>query len=293
MSKSRAITLLGADGARLAATTSGDGPLVLLLHGGGQTRHSWDRTCQRLSAAGFRALSLDMRGHGDSSWAPAGGYDLTNYRDDVRAVLDQLPEPPAIVGASLGGVAAMLALGDHPDGGVGLARCLVLVDVVPRMEDAGVRRIKQFMASAPDGFASLDEAADAIARFRPGRPRPRSLNGLAKNLRLHADNRYHWHWDPAVLDGFRGTDAERHRILAEGARGVVVPTLLVRGRQSDVVGDEGTRELAALIPHVRVAEIPAAGHMVAGDNNDVFSDAILTFVRDHAPASFGRLSPGQ
>jgi len=283
MGERRSVTIVGADGVNLAGTLAGEGPLVLLLHGGGQTRHSWDRTLDRLVAAGCTALSLDMRGHGDSGWAPrSGGYDFDGYRGDIRAVLAELPEPPAVVGASLGGVAAMLALGAEKDGGVALARCLVLVDVVPRMEDAGVRRIRRFMASAPDGFANLDEAADAIAEYRPGRPRPRSLDGLAKNLRLHPDNRYRWHWDPRILEGFGGTEDERHRAMADAARGVAVPTLLVRGAHSDVVGDEGTRELAELIPHVRVAEIAEAGHMVAGDSNDVFSDAIIEYVREHA-----------
>jgi len=287
VSEHRTVSLAGADGVRLAGSFAGAGPLVLLLHGGGQTRHSWDRTLDRLVAAHFSALSLDMRGHGDSGWVPEGGYDLDSYCGDVRAVLAALPEPPAIVGASLGGVAAMLALGTAADGGLAMARCLVLVDVVPRMENAGVSRIKQFMRSAPDGFASLDEAAEAIARYRSNRPRPRSLDGLAKNLRLHSDNRYRWHWDPNILDGFRGTESQRHRKLAAAARGVAVPTLLVRGAQSDVVGDEGTRELATLIPQVQIAQIPDAGHMVAGDSNDVFSDAIVSYVGEHARAEVG------
>lgn len=281
MSERESITLLGAERLRLAGTIAGDGPLVLLLHGGGQTRHSWDRTVDRLVAAGYRALSLDLRGHGGSGWAPPGRYRLNDYRDDIAAVLDHLPEAPAVVGASLGGVATMLALGADPAGGAGLARCLVLVDVVPKLEDAGLRRVEQFMTSAPEGFASLDEAADAIARYRPGRPRPSSLDGLAKNLRLHPDNRYRWHWDPLVLDGITDDEADRHRVLADAARRVAVPTLLVRGGQSDVVSDEGTRELAALIPDVRVAEISGAGHMVAGDNNDLFGAAILPYLREH------------
>jgi non-heme chloroperoxidase len=278
------IEFVGRDGNRLAADVAGEvaDPPVILLHGGGQTRHSWDRTLDQLVAGGCSALSLDMRGHGDSGWAPSGNYDFNAYRGDVRAVLEQLPERPAIVGASLGGVAALLTLGAEPDGGAALARCLVLVDVVPRMQDAGVRRVQEFMSSAPDGFASLDEAADAIAQYRPNRPRPTSLDGLAKNLRLHPDSRYRWHWDPKVLSGFRGTEEERRREMADAARGVAVPTLLVRGAQSDVVGDEGTRELAELIPHVRVANIAEAGHMVAGESNDVFSEAIIAYVRDHA-----------
>jgi pimeloyl-ACP methyl ester carboxylesterase len=281
----RTVTLTGAEGVPLVGTIAGDGPLVLLLHGGGQTRHSWDRTLERLVESGCTGLSLDMRGHGDSGWAPSGNYDFNAFRVDARAVLTQLPERPAVVGASLGGVAALLALGNEPDGGAALARCLVLVDVVPRVESDGVRRVHEFMASAPDGFASLDEAADAIARYRPHRPRPSSVDGLAKNLRLHPDNRYRWHWDPKVLGGFRGTEQERHRALAAAARGVAVPTLLVRGADSDVVGDAGAQELAELIPHVRVASIDGAGHMVAGDSNDMFSAAIVDYVREHAAAA--------
>jgi pimeloyl-ACP methyl ester carboxylesterase len=283
MSQRRTVTFAGSGGVSLVGSEAGEGPLVLLLHGGGQTRHSWDRTLDRLVTAGYQPLSLDQRGHGDSDWAPPGHYDFNSYRDDVRAVLAQLPERPAVVGASLGGVAGLLALAAEPDGGLGRARCLVLVDIVPGMNMAGVQRIHDFMASAPDGFASLDEAAEAIAGFRGGsRPRPASTRGLAKNLRLHADNRYRWHWDPNVLTGFSDTERERHRILSEAARLVAVPTLLVRGAQSDVVGDEGTRELAELIPQVQVANIAEAGHMVAGDSNDVFSEAIIAYVGAHA-----------
>lgn len=286
MGKSDTITFPGADGVTLVGTLNGEGPLVLLLHGGGQTRHSWDRTAERLVAAGHTALSLDLRGHGDSDWAPASsGYDFASYRADMRSVLDRLPEPPAIVGASLGGVVALLTLGADPAGGTGLASCLVLVDIVPRMEGVGVQRIQRFMNSAPDGFATLDEAADAIAAYRPERPRPRSVDGLAKNLRLHSDNRYRWHWDPRILDGFDETEDERHREMADAARGVAVPTLLVRGARSDVVGDAGTEELARLIPHVRVTQIADAGHMVTGDSNDVFSAAIIDYLRDPATAS--------
>lgn len=264
------------NGIELVASQRGSGPRVLLLHGGGQTRHSWDRTAERLAAHGYTAIAVDMRGHGESGWSPDGVYGVYPFARDLRALLDRFDDRPAVVGASMGGVAGLLALGDEPDGGVSLARCLVLVDVTPRMEPDGIERIRGFMNSAPDGFASLDEAADAVAAYLPGRPRPGSTAGLAKNLRLRA-GRYHWHWDPLMMDGFTDQQ-ELHALLTERARNIRVPSLLVRGARSDVVSEQGMQELVTLIPHVRLSEVGGAGHMVAGDSNDPFSTGIIEFL---------------
>jgi pimeloyl-ACP methyl ester carboxylesterase len=266
----------------LVASRYGSGPTVVLLHGGGQTRHSWDSTALQLAAHGYTAVAVDQRGHGESSWSPDGVYGVEIYARDLDQLIDQLIDQigarPAIVGASLGGIAGLVALGNDPDGGTNRASCLVLVDITPRMEPDGIERIRDFMASAPDGFASLDEAADAVAAYLPGRPRPTSTAGLAKNLRLHPDRRYRWHWDPQIMHGF-GDPAERHEMFTRAARGVKVPTLLVRGARSDVVSEQGQRELATLIPQARFAEVGGAGHMVAGDSNDPFAAEIVGFLR--------------
>src|SRR3954471_8143391 len=78
----------GRDGNRLAADVAGadDAPPVVLLHGGGQTRHSWGTTLGVLADRGWRAYSVDLRGHGDSAWATDGDYTLDAFADDVRAV---------------------------------------------------------------------------------------------------------------------------------------------------------------------------------------------------------------
>jgi pimeloyl-ACP methyl ester carboxylesterase len=275
----------GRDGNRLVADVAGDagGPSVVLLHGGGQTRHSWGTTLSLLGAHGWRAYSVDLRGHGDSEWAADGDYTLDAFAGDVVAISRSLDEPPALVGASLGGVASLAAIGEHPDERI--ARALVLVDVAPRMEEAGRMRIGAFMMEHMDtGFASLDEVADAIQRYNPHRARPTNLAGLTKNLRQHADGRWYWHWDPAFINGrLGGPDETRSslvdpRRLREAARAIRVPTLLVRGRMSDLLSEEGARELLDLVPHARFADVAGAGHMVAGDRNDAFNDAVVSFL---------------
>jgi pimeloyl-ACP methyl ester carboxylesterase len=286
------IQLMGRDGNRLAADVAGDpnGPPVVLLHGGGQTRHSWGTTLDSLAEHGWRAYAVDLRGHGDSEWAADGDYTLDAFAGDVIAVAGALARPPALVGASLGGVASLAAIGEHPNDHI--ARALVLVDVAPRIEEEGRMRIGAFMAEhLSDGFGSLDEVADAIQRYNPHRPRPSDLSGLQKNLRLGADGRWYWHWDPQFIQGRLGSPDETRSSLVDpvrlqqAARALTIPTLLVRGRVSDLLSEEGARELLELVPHAKLVDVAGAGHMVAGDRNDLFNDAVVLFldmVRDAA-----------
>ena len=261
-----------------------DAPTVLLLHGGGQTRHAWGRTAEAVAGRGWRAVAVDLRGHGDSGWSPDGEYGLDRFAGDVRCLVDGVGSPPVLVGASLGGLASLLALGEPPPVE---ALGLVLVDVAPRMEEDGVDRIKAFMTSAPDGFASLDEAADAVASYLPHRRRPDDLGGLRKNLRRRPDGRWIWHWDPRFVhapeERVRSNDFADHARLAAAARAVTVPTLLVRGGISDIVSVDGAQELQELIPQAELIDVAGAGHMVAGDRNDRFSAAVLQFLEGRQP----------
>lgn len=257
------------------AGTRGD-PAVMLLHGGGQTRHSWGRAVAALAGNGFHAITVDLRGHGDSDWAPDGDYSLDTLAADVRAIAASLPSPPALVGASLGGLASLIAAGEAV---TPIARALVLVDVVPRIEIEGGGEIRDFMTGNPNGFATLDEAADAIARYLPHRPRPTDTRGLAKNLRLR-DGRYHWHWDPAMMSG-RGMDvgnSQQHVRLEDAARALTMPTLLIRGGRSRVVSMAGVEEFHRLVAHSEFVNIDDADHMVAGDANDAFNAPLLKFL---------------
>lgn len=255
-------------------------PTVVLGHGGGQTRHSWDKAERQLAEAGYFAINYDLRGHGDSDWSSDADYSLETRADDLAAVAAIGSRPLALVGASLGGITAMVAAsrGLDPD-------ALVLVDVVPKMNQKGVAKITAFMTAYPDGFASLEEAADAISAYYPDRPRPKDLSGLNKNLRRGQDNRFRWHWDPRWMDSPRGDPRFLLKMMDDADWTDRVPTLLVRGMKSDMVDDDGVADLRRRVPHLEIADIGGAGHMVAGDRNDEFNAAVVDFLARVMPSS--------
>ena len=279
----------GAGGVRIAGDSWGDpgGPLVLLQHGGGQTRHAWKGAGEKLGAAGYFAVAFDARGHGDSDWAPDGRYGQDVMVEDLNCVVAALGRRrPVLVGASMGGGTSLVATGeDHVD-----ATALVLVDIGPRIEAEGVDKIEAFMTLKPEGFATLDEVADAIASYQPHRKRARNLDGLAKNVRLGADGKYHWHWDPRFRPGRHDLEKRRERLEA-CARNLSLPVLLVRGGLSDILSEEGAQEFLALCPHSQYVNVTGAGHMVAGDRNDVFGDAVIAFLKRVVPVAGAPLHP--
>jgi pimeloyl-ACP methyl ester carboxylesterase len=163
---------------------------------------------------------------------------------------------------------------------------VVLVDIVPHPEPSGIDRIVSFMRANPDGFSTLDDAADAVASYNPERPRPSDPSGLMRNLRRRENGRLYWHWDPQIT----ATDPGQHHDVLERsalvmARREDIPVLLVRGLKSDVVSDAGIATFRAMLPALEVADVGGAGHMVAGDRNDAFNSSVISFLSRHLPLS--------
>ena len=280
-----AVEFSGSEGNLLrgrALGPEGLGPSVLFMHGGGQTHHSWRNAARRV-ARQRRAVLLDARGHGTSDWPESGDYRFNAIATDLAAVCRALQAAdgvaPVVVGASMGGLAAMLAADEEPN----LYSGLVLVDIVPRMEQSGVDRIIAFMGErSRAGFASVDEAAQTIAVYRAGAAAtPRSQAGLAKNLREGADGRWYWHWDPRFVDGplpierEAGGHVER---LERGLQRLACPLMLVRGSRSQLVSEDAVAAFRSLVPQADYVDISGAGHMVVGDRNDAFAEAVLDFL---------------
>src|SRR6195952_4352312 len=139
----------GANGNTMVGHVYGEeGPPVLLLHGGGQPRHAWKKTGDLIARIGRTAYAVDQRGHGDSEWVADGAYQYDDFAADARVLANTLAERhhvrPAVVGASLGGMAALLADGGPPHNGA-VYSALVLVDITPRVDIEGVSKIQAFM----------------------------------------------------------------------------------------------------------------------------------------------------
>ena len=277
----------GADGTRLSASAAG--PLgapvdVHFAHGFGQTRHAWARTMRTLAAAGVASAAWDMRGHGQSTFNEAEHpYRVDQFIDDALAIRATLPAPPVLVGASMGGLVGLAAQSK----GAAYAG-LVLVDVTPRWEMAGMQRILAFMGAHPEGFDDHAHAAREIAAYLPHRRERKKPADLAHLLVRGEDGRLRWHWDPRLLADL--ADSAKHQDeLSEAARGIDIPVLLISGGRSDLVSRETIDHFRELVPHAQHAHLPAATHMVAGDDNDAFTAAVFDFLmslpRPHADSS--------
>jgi pimeloyl-ACP methyl ester carboxylesterase len=262
-----------AAGLRLVAACFGPprAPAVLLSHGGGQTRHAWSSIAHRLVAAGYRVICPDLRGHGDSDWPADGDYSVAALSEDLVSAVGLADGPVALVGASAGGLASFHAAARL---GRGRVRALTIIDI-GLMAHRRPTRARTFMLAHRDGFASLDEAAAAVAAYDPHRSRRANPAGLMKNLRVRADGRLRWHWDPRLLDM---DQTLREQQLLEAARRLDTPTLLLKGGDSDVISPESLAQFQAAVPTAEVQVVPGAGHMISGDDNDGYGDHVIRYL---------------
>jgi pimeloyl-ACP methyl ester carboxylesterase len=284
----RPIALESAEGLRLAGDRhEAAGPQVLLAHGFGQTRQSWAATRSRLAQAGFGSLALDARGHGASDRNPPDLlYVGEQFVGDLVVAAASLGPDPILVGASMGGLTGLMAQAE--------AACfsaLVLVDVTPRWEQAGMARIDAFLRAHPDGFADYADAAEKIAAYLPHRRGRKSRAQLEPLLRAGADGRLRWHWDLRMLDEFVAGSTRLQARIEAAARRVRVPVLLISGGRSDLVSDRTVAHFLELVPQARHVRLPEATHMVAGDDNDGFTDSVLEFLRAQFPRSIPMRAP--
>lgn len=266
------------DGVALRLEHHGEGAArsVVFAHGFGQTRHAWSETARAIALEGYHCLGADGRGHGDSGWLAGGDYHVDQFVGDARRIAAVPAQRPVWVGASMGGLLGLLAQGESD---APLFEALVLVDVTPSWETAGVERIMAFMRAHPEGFESLAHAQREVAAYLPHRASAKSPERLRKLLVAMPNGRLRWHWDPRLLDTVARDAPQWRERLQAAARRLSLPVLLVSGGRSDLVSERTITEFLGLVPHATHTSIADATHMVVGDANDRFSATILDYLR--------------
>jgi len=253
----------------------GAGRTLLYAHGFGQSRLSWTGAASSMAARGFSGDALDARGHGLSGWNPENTpYTIEQFIGDAETVARRQPQPPIWIGASMGGLVGIALAARHPE----LLRALVLVDVTPRWEEAGVNRIMEFMRAHPNGFANVEEAQSEVARYLPHRAQRAEPDRLQRMLVPMANGRLRWHWDPRLLADIGTTGRAEMQLLADAARQLKLPVLLVSGSKSDVVSRQTIDEFLNLVPHAEHRTVADATHMVVGDDNTTFAIHLADFI---------------
>lgn len=226
---------------------------LVLLHGGGQSRQQWHEVGTGLAAAGLRAVTMDLRGHGESEWP--GSYRHEDYVADLERALDDLvgdlAGPIILVGHSHGGKVVLSAAPRRKAAVAGV----VLVDSVPDMEPDW--SVHDFYKSTAAGFDDLDEAAQALSGLVGKQMTP---GGVERGLQRGDDGRWYWTFDTrvldAVVDGLEGDIADMY----DAARRLEVPVLLMRTEESEFLDDENVARLRAAVPQLSVLTLPGTQH---------------------------------
>lgn len=273
----RPLRLEGADGVCIAADAFGspEAPPVIFLHGGGQSRSAWRGAARAVAAAGLQGVSLDLRGHGDSDWAPDGNYAFDRHIADVEAVIAALGRSVVLVGASLGGHISLLAAARRP----GLVAALALADVTPWLDEDDADGLRATMRRSAEGFETIEEAAAQVDALRGDTCSQGDPDRLRAHMRVGEDGRLYWRWDPRFIRDEFVRHCGEGGLIAGAAAELRVPVLLMHAEHSTVVTNAQVVRFREVVPGLRYERIPGVGHMVTGDTNDAYVGPLLRFLR--------------
>jgi pimeloyl-ACP methyl ester carboxylesterase len=268
------LRLAGADGLMIAAESFGKpGHVpVIFMHGGGQSRSAWLKAARAIADRGYHALTLDLRGHGDSDWASDGCYDLHCYSADLEIIIRNIGETAVLVGASLGGLVALDTAARFPH----LVRAISLADVTPWMDEGGAGHYRRTIHGWAKGFETVEAAAAAVNILR-GTAGGGNLKRLRDHMVQGEGGRLYWRWDPRFIRDELVRDNDR-KLLERSASQLRVPALVMRAALSTLVTPAQIERFKSLVPSLAHEEIAGVGHMVTGDDNYVYVPALTRFL---------------
>lgn len=265
------------EGISLATDIAGDPwkPRLIFVHGGGQSRRSWRRALRNMAISGFSVVSFDLRGHGESAWSTDGDYTLEAHVRDLTAIVRAMPSRPSLIGASLGG---RVALETAARLGPELVKGLVLVDLTPKLHPAGMQRVQNFLKISMNGFDTIEDAAAVLEKYAE-RQIGHNYFRLRNSIRTDLDGRIYWRWDPQAATEKSLARPDIEDLLTDAASRLQIPTLLVRGTESDLVTDDCVAHFRQTLPSAEVVDIAGGGHLMKTQDLTVFCEATIDFLK--------------
>jgi esterase len=273
------------DGLRIHYQEWGDpaAPTILMVHGFGVSGHMFDEFAERARDR-FHLIAVDQRGHGDSDWAADGDYTRDSFVKDLEGIRSALGlEAFVLMGHSMGGLNAISYATRYPQ----YLKSLILVDVGPESAKEGVDNIVRF-TRGPDEL-DFEEFVEMAHRFNPRRSLENIRERMRHRLKPTENGKWTWKFDRRFRsdrDSLRvGSDMSNDEMWAL-FRSVTVPTLIVRGAESDVLTQDVAERTASEMPQAKLVVVPGAGHSVPGDNPDDFSAVVAQFLGEVESGSF-------
>ncbi|HXA65224.1 MAG TPA: alpha/beta hydrolase [Bryobacteraceae bacterium] len=261
-------------------------PSLLLVHGGLDHARNWDWVARALREH-FHVYAMDLRGHGNSAWAPGALYSIAEHVLDLSALADVIADFPIyLIGHSLGGILTLLYSGIYPDRvrktvsieGLGLPITHRVHKPAPERFRSWIANVRQAERREPRSYPNLESA---VARMKEANPR--LSDEVARHLTLHGTN---WNSDGSLIWKFDnyarifppyGHHLEDFRtVLGE----IACPVLLFWGMES-WAQDPETDGRASLIKNHRLVKVPGAGHWVHHDRLDLFLNETERFLLEN------------
>jgi pimeloyl-ACP methyl ester carboxylesterase len=249
-------------------------PVMVLLHGLRGHAHSWDDVSAAL-CGDYRVLALDQRGRGESDWAGDGDYSTSAYVSDLLDFCDALKLDRFILaGHSMGGRNSISFAGRHSD----RLQKLIIVDIGPTVDPAGSQRITQELISVPEEFDSFED----VVAYMGGQNRFASDAVLRRRLQYATrelpNGKIGWCYDLVTIREQRRRGTAPPEDLWPLLPNIACPTLVVRGKQSDLLSAEVAQRMIQNLPDAKLVEVDRAGHMVFEDNSSDFIDAVKVWL---------------
>lgn len=248
---------------------------IILLHGMAMHARVWDDFAISLDS-NYRPIAVDFRGHGDSDWSADQRYDRMTLAADIGAFIPEVStNPPVVIGHSLGGAVGLLGATTWRRDVA--PKAIVMIDS-SLSKPSGQSRVGQFLDQSPTSFDSLEAMIDYAATLAKGRTRTELRTSVLRNARKHADGRWAWKYDPALVASRRQTPSDSYDQLWHALEALTVPLLYIKASHNSHLQEDQERRLGSVNPLVQLVEAPNTTHAVMRDNPTAFRTLVMSFL---------------